>query len=129
MISMMRSIAFGTGRPLIGPESTATPLSSLNVNGTSGVSPAAVLTTTRIGRLYWFANSKSRSSCAGTAMSAPVPYCGRTKLPSQIGISSFVNGLIAVLPVGRPSFPASCRSSADWLRIAVLQRSMSSRSG
>ena len=30
--------------------------------------------TFRIGSLYFFAKSKSRASCAGTAMMAPVPY-------------------------------------------------------
>ncbi len=33
----------------------------------------AVFTTGRMGRSNFFANSQSRSSCAGTAMIAPVP--------------------------------------------------------
>ena len=40
-------------------------------------------------------------------MIAPVPYCISTKFPSQMGIASLVNGFVAVLPVNRPSFPAS----------------------
>ena len=48
-----------------------------------------------IGRPYFGANSKSRSSCAGTAMTAPVPYSPSTKLATQMGTGSPVNGLIA----------------------------------
>mgnify|MGYP000104765925 CR=1 FL=1 len=41
-------------------------------------SPPSGLTTSTMGRLNWVANAKSRSSCAGTAMIAPVPYAPRT---------------------------------------------------
>ncbi len=34
--------------------------------------------TSRIGSPYFFAKAKSRSSCAGTAMIAPVPYVTST---------------------------------------------------
>ena len=47
--------------------------------------PSAGRTTTLIGRLYFRANSKSRWSCAGTAITAPVPYSTSTKLATQIG--------------------------------------------
>ena len=50
-----------------------------------GISASAGLTTTRIGSSYLRANSKSRSSCAGTAITAPVPYSPSTKLATQIG--------------------------------------------
>ena len=40
---------------------------------------------TAIGRPYFRANSKSRSSCAGTPITAPVPYSPSTKLATQIG--------------------------------------------
>ncbi len=52
-------------------------------------------TTTRIGSSYFRANSKSRSSCAGTAITAPVPYSPSTKLATQTGTCSPVNGLTA----------------------------------
>ena len=52
-------------------------------------------TTTRIGSAYFRANSKSRSSCAGTAITAPVPYSPSTKLATQTGTCSPVNGLTA----------------------------------
>ena len=51
--------------------------------------------TTRMGRPYFRANSKSRVSCAGTDMMAPVPYPVSTKLPTQIGIRSPLNGFVA----------------------------------
>ncbi len=41
--------------------------------------------TTVIGSLYFRANSKSRWSCPGTPITAPVPYSPSTKLATQIG--------------------------------------------
>ena len=52
---------------------------------------------------FW-AKSKSLSSCAGTAITAPVPYDAMTKFPLQIGIFSPVNGWIAYFPRGTPFF-------------------------
>ena len=60
-----------------------------------GTRPSAGRTTTRIGSAYLRANSKSRSSCAGTAITAPVPYSPSTKLATQTGTCSPVNGLTA----------------------------------
>jgi hypothetical protein len=72
----MAGFASTTGMPSKGPLLTIRP-PSLSVNGSdSGVvalapSPA---TTRTIGSPNAVANSKSRSSCPGTAMIAPVPY-------------------------------------------------------
>ena len=52
----------------------------------------------------FLANSKSRSSCAGTAITAPVPYEAITKFPLQMGILSPVSGCMAFLPSGTPCF-------------------------
>ena len=51
--------------------------------------------TTRMGKPYFFANSKSRWSWAGTDMIAPVPYSISTKLPTQTGTFSLFSGLTA----------------------------------
>ena len=40
--------------------------------------PASAEMTSGMGMPNFFANAKSRSSCAGTAMIAPVPYVART---------------------------------------------------
>ena len=61
---------------------------------------------------YLVANSKSRSSCAGTHITAPVPYSISTKFPTQIGIFSPLNGLRAYRPVKNPSFSAVAMSAA-----------------
>src|SRR5882762_9098903 len=61
----------------------------------SGVSALGSTTTTGLGKPYFVANSKSRSSCAGTAIIAPVPYSIRTKLPTQMGGFSLLKGLMA----------------------------------
>jgi len=52
------------------------------VSATRGSLPSGC-TTTRTGRPYLRQNSKSRWSCAGTAMMAPVPYSSRTKFPTR----------------------------------------------
>ncbi len=52
-------------------EFTSTPLP---VYGRPSSSPSFGAITWRIGRSNAFANAWSRSSCAGTAMIAPVPY-------------------------------------------------------
>jgi hypothetical protein len=49
--------------------SASTFASMLAISSTGGIG----ITTGRIGRPYFVANSWSRSSCAGTAMMAPVP--------------------------------------------------------
>ncbi len=89
--------ASSDGSPSQGPEFTMIPsFETASVSAaTSGIPPSTGLTTTRIGRSYLRANSKSRSSCAGTAITAPVPYSPRTKLATQMGTCSFVNGLTA----------------------------------
>ena len=58
------------GRPSNAPEFMSFP-SSVTVGSRS---PPSAATTCRIGSLNCVANSKSRLSCAGTAMMAPVPY-------------------------------------------------------
>ena len=50
------------------------------------------------------ANSKSRWSWAGTAITAPVPYSASTKLATQMGTGHPVNGLMQRRPVSKPSF-------------------------
>ena len=60
--------------------------------------------TTLIGNPYLLANSKSRWSCAGTAITAPVPYSTSTKFATQIGTSWPENGFTARRPVSNPSF-------------------------
>ena len=68
----IRGPASRLGMPSNGPELTSAPSSETLGSG------SPVRTTSRIGRPNWVANSKSRLSCAGTAMMAPVPYSIRT---------------------------------------------------
>src|SRR5882724_567561 len=95
-------LACSVGRPENSPEFTLTPYSvKASAGGVADIKPADAepasgapadivadaedgATTWRMGRLYFLQNSKSRSSWAGTAMMAPVPYSSRTKLPTQI---------------------------------------------
>src|SRR6266705_3954361 len=124
------SLAASVGRPLNWPELMLTPYSVKASVGSladiedpdakpvSGI-PADTdsidrdgATTARMGRLYFLQNSKSRSSCAGTAMTAPVPYSSRTKFPTQIGRFSSLKGFTTNLPVKKPSFSAVSTSSA-----------------
>src|SRR5229473_8364876 len=123
------SLAASVGRPLNWPELMLTPYSVKASVGTladiedpdakpvSGV-PANTdsidrdgATTARMGRLYFLQNSKSRSSCAGTAMMAPVPYSSSTKFPTQMGSFSPLKGFTAYRPAKTPSFSAVAISS------------------
>ncbi len=69
---MIFFFASGVGRPSSGPELMFTP-SPVNAWFGSTALPSAGAITWTIGMSNFFANSKSRSSCAGTAMIAPVP--------------------------------------------------------
>src|SRR5262249_12969800 len=76
--AVLASIASGLFIRLNGPELINSPVSSFAVNGAStGASSGSVeptnLITRGIGSPYFFENSKSRSSCAGTTPIAPVP--------------------------------------------------------
>ena len=74
--------------PLYGPESTRRPYSvkaSFISLSDAAQRPSSGWITTRNGISYLRANSKSRWSCAGTAMTAPVPYSASTKFATQIG--------------------------------------------
>src|ERR1700693_6048833 len=101
-------IARSEARPVYGPEFTSLPYSMNAAPSDSGVSdlPSFGCTTIGIANPYLAANSKSRSSCAGTHITAPVPYSISTKFPTQIGIFSPLNGLRAYRPVKNPSFSA-----------------------
>ena len=95
---------YSPSKPAI-PELTIHPKSHSATSSASSALPSSVIIKTRlIGRSYLFANSKSRSSCPGTAITAPVPYEAITKLPIQIGTHSPVRGWIAKEPVGTPFF-------------------------
>src|SRR5215469_9947507 len=104
--------------PEYGPEFTLIPYSVNGSTGAAGVGALALkfpsalswslaaeelgspgTTTTGTGSPNFVANSKSLSSCAGTAIIAPVPYSINTKFPTQMGIFSPLNGLIAYRPV------------------------------
>jgi len=76
----MRSFARSLSSPVNSPESTRRPGPSHAASMLPGSrrSPSGC-TTTRTGSPYMRANSKSRWSCAGTAMTAPAPYSMRTK--------------------------------------------------
>src|SRR5256714_11002395 len=63
--------------PLYGPLRTIVPGPEYAASIARCSSPSG-LTTSLIGSPYCFANAKSRSSCAGTAMIAPVPYVAST---------------------------------------------------
>ena len=73
---MTAVIAFLTGIPSMKSELMQVPdllsFDSLQVSVSSGCSPSGTTTCTT-GRLKCRANAKSRLSCAGTAMMAPVP--------------------------------------------------------
>ena len=73
--AIIRCCASSVRSPLYSPESMLIPYSDIGSGGSGGspVPPGSDATTRRIGRPYLVANSKSRSSCAGTAMMAPVP--------------------------------------------------------
>ncbi len=58
--------------------------------------------TTFMGMSCTLANSKSRWSWAGTAITAPAPYSYITKLPTYTGISLPVSGFIAYFPMNMP---------------------------
>ena len=125
--AVIRWRAWSEGAPSHGPECTRTPsFDTASVSAaSSGTSPPAGATTTRIGSRYFRANSKSRSSWAGTAMTAPVPYSPSTKLATQIGTCSPLNGFIAWKPVKNPSFSASPETRA--MRSCVRNRVASAR--
>ena len=110
-LAAMMSMASVDQRPSYSPDATTLPGSSLAaviVAASSGTAPSpSGCITTRIGSEYFLANSKSRWSCAGTAITAPVPYSPSTKLATQMGTCSPVNGLIASRPVLNPSFSTS----------------------
>ncbi len=72
---MTRWMPSGTCVPSNGPLCTITPGPSYaSVMSSERISSSGGWMTTLIGRPYSFANSKSRWSCAGTAITAPVPY-------------------------------------------------------
>ena len=72
LATMLRA-ASRQGMPSNAPEFISFPPSDTLGNGSLSPSPS-LATTCRIGSLNCVANSKSRLSCAGTAMMAPVPY-------------------------------------------------------
>ncbi len=112
--------ACSDGRPVKSPESTRAPYSTnaLSTEGISGFWGSSGWTTQRIGRPYFLANSKSRWSCAGTLITAPVPYPASTKFATHTGTCSPVKGFRARRPVSMPSFSAAaapsptCRAAA-----------------
>ena len=120
--SAMTRWASSDQRPVYSPESTTRPGSeyaAVIVAASSGAAPLpSGWMTTRTERPYFRANSKSRWSCAGTAITAPVPYSPSTKLATQMGTCSPVNGLIAKRPVLNPSFSTSpvSRALRSWRR-------------
>ena len=65
--------AFGRPNDCVDVNSSSTLRTRLAASHSAGG-----ITTGTIGRSNAFANSKSRSSCAGTAMIAPVPYDAST---------------------------------------------------
>jgi hypothetical protein len=72
--AVIASIASGEVRPSNLSELTSRSAPEWATNASSaGASPPAGSTTRRISRSNLRANSKSRWSCAGTAMIAPVP--------------------------------------------------------
>ncbi len=72
---MISSLAATALMPSNWPELISTSFAECSTNAPSPTgSPPAGATTGRIGRPYFWANSKSRWSCAGTPMTAPVPY-------------------------------------------------------
>ena len=85
--------------------------------------------TTRIGRSYLRANSKSRWSWAGTAMTAPVPYSISTKLadPDRHALAvERIDGVAA----GDEAFLLDCRPSVrarSILRAGNFDRSRNCR--
>ena len=77
----MASLAASLRMPLKRSELTMVPTSVKAADMVAGsrISPSGWMTTL-MGISYFRANSKSRWSWAGTAMTAPVPYSMRTKL-------------------------------------------------
>ena len=69
---MIAAMAAALASPSSGPEFTSVPSPGVAVPVSAG-SGWSVSTTTRTGRSKLRAKSRSRWSCAGTAMIAPVP--------------------------------------------------------
>ena len=110
----MASRACSEGRPLNDPESARTPYSVKAfwaVAGSNESSSSEGRTTNRMGSSNFLANSKSRWSCAGTAITAPVPYPASTKLATHTGMVSLVKGFFTRMPVSMPSFSAAAAPS------------------
>ena len=122
-------------KPVYSPESTTRPGSeyaSVIVEASSEASPSpSGWITTRTGSPYFRANSKSRWSCAGTAITAPVPYSPSTKFATQIGTCWPVKGFTANRPVLNPSFSTSPVSLAlrSWRRNLAAAARIASGSG
>ena len=75
--AMIAALPSGELSPEKSPELTSTSSAECAMNASPSPdppSPSCGATTWRIGRSYAVANSWSRSSWAGTAMIAPVPY-------------------------------------------------------
>ena len=78
--SVMAAVAASDVMPSYLPELNSMPSFDVGVveRALAGASPSAGRITGTIGRLYFCAKSKSRSSCAGTPITAPVPYSPST---------------------------------------------------
>ena len=70
---MMRALNSAVARPSYLPERTAKPGATKGSDSGASVGGPSGLTTSTMGMPYALAKPKSRSSCAGTAMMAPVP--------------------------------------------------------
>ena len=73
--STIAFLASAVVKPSNLPELTSIPCSQ---NGSSGSLPALSVITLSIGKLNLLAKAKSLSSCAGTAITHPVPYVANT---------------------------------------------------
>src|SRR6202030_4872125 len=112
--SDIRASASSVVSPLYDPEFTLFPYSvnaSFNVS-LLNIAPSFGCTTIGIASPYFVANSKSRSSCAGTHITAPVPYSISSKFPTHTGTSAPLNGFTAYRPVKNPTLSAVSNSSA-----------------
>jgi hypothetical protein len=103
---MTRFFPSSEGVPSNSPDATITPGATwaASIVAPSSFSPSAGWMTTWTGSRYFRANAKSRSSCAGTAITAPVPYSTSTKFATHTGTRAPVSGFSAYAPVKTPSF-------------------------
>ena len=119
------AIDAGLGSPSNGPEWTITPSWSYAsvIDAASRSSPGGWIAT-RTSSPCSRANSKSRWSCAGTPITAPVPYSIKTYGATKTGTRSPFTGFTTWTPSRTPSRLSACSRfvrGVDWSRSTIVR--------